>query len=227
MSQATDRPGASTTAPEIPTQRPAVETPEVAAPEAPTVALGDPGMLALPGFIVAATALGLVLVGFVPAVAVAAAIPLIMIGGGLGVLLGALWAARLGQNANAAVFGIFAFFWLTYASLVLGLAHNWYAFPVATAVRSQELFLTVWLVVIGMLTLSGLRLPAAFLAVFALVEVALLFVLLGTINANANLVKVGGYVVLAFTAIGVYLFASGFSVATGGRAYPLGPPVIR
>jgi hypothetical protein len=34
-------------------------------------------------------------------------------------------------------------------------------------------------------------------------------------------------VVLLFAAVGVYLYASTASVATGGRPYPLGRPTVR
>jgi uncharacterized protein len=38
--------------------------------------------------------------------------------------------------------------------------------------------------------------------------------------------KAGGYAALAFAALGVYLFASTASVATGGRPLPLGRPLV-
>ena len=223
MTQATDRPAAATVAPEIPSPR-AAEAPVTAA--APALPEGDPGMIALPGFIVSATALGLVLTGFAPATATGASIPIIMTAGGFGLLIAALWAARLAQNANAAVFGIFAGFWFSYAALVLGLTHNWFGIPAVGVVRTQETFLIAWLVVIGALTLASLRLPVAYVALFALVEVALLLVLLGTINASTSLVKAGGYVVFAFTVLGLYLFLSAMGAATGGKPYQLGPPVL-
>jgi hypothetical protein len=34
-------------------------------------------------------------------------------------------------------------------------------------------------------------------------------------------------VVLAFAAIGVYLFFNSLSLATGGKALPLGPPLLK
>ena len=39
--------------------------------------------------------------------------------------------------------------------------------------------------------------------------------------------KVGGYVVLVFAALGVYLFVDAAAQATGGKALPLGPPILR
>jgi len=77
-----------------------------------------------------------------------------------------------------------------------------------------------------MLTLATLRLPLAFTVVFALIDLALLLLLIATANASTGLVKTAGYVVLLFAAVGVYLFFSSASVATGGKALPLGKPVL-
>jgi succinate-acetate transporter protein len=94
-------------------------------------------------------------------------------------------------------------------------------------VATQKLYLITWLVVIVMLTLATLRLPSAFTAVFVLIDAALLLLLLGTVNASSGLLKTAGYVVLAFAAIGVYLFVNSLSLATGGKALPLGRPILR
>ena len=59
---------------------------------------------------------------------------------------------------------------------------------------------------------------------FVLVDVALLLVFLGVNQTSTGLLKTAGYVVLVFAAIGVYLYASTASVATGGRPLPLGRP---
>jgi succinate-acetate transporter protein len=110
---------------------------------------------------------------------------------------------------------------------VLGLVHNWFAIAATAAKATQELYLTTWLIVIVMLTLATLRLPSAFTALFVLVDLALLLLLLGTANGSAGLVKTGGYVVLVFAALGVYLFFDAASVATGGKSLPLGKPLLR
>lgn len=198
-----------------------------AAPEAPAAAAGDPATLGLPSFIVGSVALGLVLVGMVPADAVGASLPIILAATAAGLFLATIWSANVGQSAVASVFGIFAGFWLSYAVLVLGLTHNWFGVSAAAATSTQELFLTSWLIVVVMLTLATLRLPLAFTVVFALIDVALALILIGTAQASTGLVKTAGYVVLAFAAIGVYLFFNSLSLATGGRALPLGTPVLR
>jgi uncharacterized protein len=196
-----------------------------AAPVGPLV--GDPATLGLPSFIVGSVALGLVLVGVVPAGAVGASLPIILAATSVGLFLATIWSAAIGQSAVASIFGIFAGFWLSYAALVLGLTHNWFGISTDAAKATQELFLATWLTAVVMLTLATLRLPVAFTVLFALIDLALLLVLLGTAQASTGLLKTAGYVVLAFAAVGVYLFFGSASQATGGRAVPLGQPVLR
>ena len=188
---------------------------------------GDPGLLGLPSFIVGAVALGLVQIGVVPAGATGAALPILLAATSIGLLVATIWAAAAGQGAVAGVYGIFTGFYLSYAVLVLGLAHNWFGIAPAAVTDTQKLFLISWLVIVVVLTLATLRLPAAFTALFTLVDVTLFLVLLATIQSSASLTKAAGYVVLGFSAIGVYLFFSAVSQATGGKALPLGRPVLR
>jgi succinate-acetate transporter protein len=201
------------------------ETPP--APPVPAPLSGNPALLGLPSFIVGSLALGMVLVGVVPTLAVGASLPIILAATSLGLILATIWSAAVGQSAVASVFGIFAGFWLSYAILVLGLTHNWFgAGVVLAAVSTQELFLVAWLVIIVLLTLATLRLPLAFTVLFGLIDVALLLVLLGVTQASTGLLKAGGYVVFAFAAVGVYLFYDATTQALGGKALPLGRPVI-
>ena len=206
-----------------------VEQAEPPEPAEATVAgplAGNPAVIGLPSFIVGSIALGLVLVGMVPATAVGASLPIILAATAIGQLVTAIWSASLGQNAVASVFAIFGGFWLSYAVLVLGLTHNWFGITATAATSTQELFLTSWLITIVMLTLATLRLPLAFTAIFALVDLALLLVLLGTANANTSLVKAGGYAVFLFALVGVYLYFGALSVATGGKPVPTGRPIL-
>lgn len=193
----------------------------------------NPAMIGVPTFLVGAIALGLNLVGYVPATAGGAIIAIILAATGIGQLTAAIWAIREGQAAVAAVFGIFAGFWLSYSALVLGLTHNWYgtstnaATAASDGVAAQKLFLLTWLIAVVVLTLASLRLPLAFTVLFVLVAVSLLLVFLGTAGASTALTQAGGYFVFAFTLVGVYLFFDAFSVATGGKALPLGNPILK
>ena len=91
----------------------------------------------------------------------------------------------------------------------------------------MELFLTAWVVIMSMLTLATLRLALAFTAVLALVDVALILVLIGTIQGSTNLLKAGGAVAFLFAAVGIYIFFGTASIATGGKPMPLGRPVLK
>ncbi len=207
-------------------QEPVVEVVEVEAAVAGPLA-GDPMSIGLPLFIAGSVALGLAEVGVVPAAAVGAALPIILCATALGLFLATIWAASLGQSAVAAVFGIFAGFWSSYAVLVLGLTHSWFGIAPTAIQATQELFLVSWLVVIVMLTLATLRLPSAYTALLFLVDLALLLIFLSVNETSTSLAKAGGYVILIFAAVGVYLFASTASVATGGNPLPLGRPTLK
>jgi succinate-acetate transporter protein len=214
--------------------QPEVQTEEVVVAEVAVTGplAGNPAILGLPTFIAGSVALGLGLAGVVPAGVLGAPLAIILAATALGLLLAAIWAAALGQTAVASVFGIFGTFWLSYGVLVLGLDHNWFAITATAVLATVKLFLLTWLIVIVMLTLATLRLPVAFTAVFVLVDLALLLLYIAFANASplgvpsSGLLKTAGYVVLVFAAIGVYLFFDAASVATGGKALPLGKPLL-
>ena len=195
----------------------------VADPPSAVFFAGNPGALGVPVFVAGSVALALVLIGYVPPTAVGASIPIIGTATGIGLVIATVWSAAVGQSAVAAVFGIFAGFWLSYAALVLGLVHDWFAIPLTGLVHTQGLFLITWLAIIGLLTLVTLRLPAAFTALFVLIDAALAVLLAATVQGNSDLVKAGGWLVLAFAAVGAYLFVDIADRATGGKGVPLGP----
>jgi succinate-acetate transporter protein len=198
---------------------------------------GNPALLGLPAFLAGSVALGLTLVGAqVPVGSYGAALSIILAATSLGLIIATIWAIAVGQGAVAAVFGIFSGFWLSFFVLVMAVVHNWFAFAVAAAagapasniaVGAIEVFLITWLVIIVMLTLASLRLPSAFTAIFALIDLTLIFVLLGVSGASSGDLKTAGVFVFLFVAVGVYLFFDAMSTATGGQALPLGRPVIK
>ena len=205
---------------ESPRARAQVEVEEVTPESAPTG-------LGLACFIMGAVALGLSLVGVVPARALGTPLAIILGATTVGLIITTIWAAALGQSAVATVFGIFAAFWLSYFLLVTGLIRAWFGILPRDATATVELFLITWLVVVVMLTLATLRLPVSFTAVFVLVALTVLFVLLGYEQTSTGLIKTAGYILLAASAVGVYLFFNSLSLATGGKALPLGSPLLK
>jgi succinate-acetate transporter protein len=77
-----------------------------------------------------------------------------------------------------------------------------------------------------MLIVATLRLPVVFTTLFTLVDVVLLLSLLSLIQGSAGLQKAAGWVIMAFSAIGVYLFVSAGFHATGGKELPPGRPIL-
>jgi succinate-acetate transporter protein len=188
---------------------------------------GDPLALGMPSFIVGSVAFGMVLVGFVSPLGVGASLPIILAATAAGLFISAIWAMGLGQSAVAVVLGVLAGFWLSYGFLLLGLMHGWFGVGLLDLRSSQELFLTAWIVVFSMLTLATLRLALGFSAMIFLVDVALILVLVGVANTSTNWLMAGGAVVFLFAAVGIYIFFGTASVATGGKPFPLGRPVLR
>ena len=111
---------------------------------------GDPAIVGVPTFVVGSVMLGLALINYAPAAG--GALPIIILATGIGQLVATLWAAALGQSAVAAIFGIFSGFWLSYAALLVGLAHGWWGVTPAATVHTVAAFLISWLIIIAVLT---------------------------------------------------------------------------
>lgn len=212
----------------------AEEIEEVAAPSGPLA--GDPAMLGLPVFIAGSVALGLTEIGYTSAASVGPGASIILFSNALGLLIATIWAAALGQTAVAGIFGIFTAFWASFGFLLIGLVHNWYGISTGLPVGGQPtpndvphtlgMFVISWLVVVGALTLGTLRLPSAFTLLFVLVDLALALVLSNALSPSDGVRHFAGYVIFAFSAVGVYLFLGACSAATGGKPLPVGRPVL-
>jgi succinate-acetate transporter protein len=146
---------------------------------------GEPTVLGLPCFIAGSASFGLAQAGVVPAAAAGAALPVILGFSAVGIFLTTIWAASIGRNVVATVFGIFGGFWLSYGALLLGTLHGWFGVAPASVQAAKELYLVVWLVVIVTLTLTTLRLHLIYTAVFFFVDLALLLVFLGVNEGSA------------------------------------------
>ena len=90
-------------------------------------------------------------------------------------------------------------------------------------IRTQEIFLISWVVIVGLLTLGSVRLPML-TALFALVEAAFVFSLLGVIYRSTGLTKTAGSTSSRLPSRGCLPLPVSMSAATGGRPYPLGRP---
>jgi uncharacterized protein len=185
----------------------------------------DPAMVAIPTVIAGAVGLFLTTVGFVPPSAALAPIPVILAATCLGLLIGTIWAAALGQNIVATLYAVFLGFYLSYAVLQLGLANDWYKIAANDVATTVAVFLICWIVVIVMLTAATLKLPVAFTVLLGLVDVALAILLANLYWPSFLLQMLASAFVFAFVALGIYLYFHVMSVAFGGKGLPLGRPL--
>lgn len=188
---------------------------------------GEPLAVGVPSFLATIVVLGLYFIGYVPTAALGAVVPVVLLAGGLGCLLTTCWAIALGRGPMASIFGIFTGFFLSMAALFEGLLHNWYGAGVAIDIsHTIGLFLISWIVVIGMLIISTLRLPVGLTLLFLLLEIALVMLLIGFLHNSLSALKVGGYVLFGVAAVSVYVYVGIQAALTGGAMLPLGKPLL-
>ena len=185
---------------------------------------GNPGLLALPLVIAGGFGLGFTNTGIVDVAA--AAVPILLSATSIGLLLATIWAAALGQNVNATVYGVFFGFYASYAVLSLGLTHDWFGITAAGAVPTTALWLGSWLLTISLLTVLVLRLPWTYPLLLGIVDVALVLLLIGVLTGSTAATHAGGWFVFAFVALVGYYYVAALWEETGGRALPLGRPLV-
>lgn len=201
-----------------------VETAEV---PLPNPLRGDPAMIGMPTVIAGTVGLGLTTIGFVPASAGLAAIPIILAATCLGLLLSTIWAAALGQNIVATLYAVFLGFYLSYVALQLGIANDWYKIPADQIANTVAIYVICWLITIGMLTFATLRLPATFTLLLGLVDVALVLLLVATYTGSSIVQRAAGVVIFAFIGVAMYLYFHVMALAFGAKGLPLGRPLQR
>ncbi|WP_236792818.1 GPR1/FUN34/YaaH family transporter [Amycolatopsis sp. GM8] len=189
---------------------------------------GDPLIIGLPIFAVGSLALGMALIGFVPATALGAVVPIVVFGTGLFLTVVTIWAALLAQTMVAGITGTFAGFWLSLGALLVGLGHNWYGVAAADVSATQQLFFIAWGALFLFLLIPTLRLPAIYPAVVGLVVVALALAATGARTGDVNILKAAGYVILVFSLLGFCAFVNVALTAMGAKRPfpPLGPALV-
>ena len=83
-----------------------------------------------------------------------------------------------------------------------------------------------WLLTIGMLTVLVIRLPWSFPFLLAIVDVALVLLLIGTLASSSLATHIGGWTVFLFVAVAMYLYVAAMWEETGGSPLPMGRPLV-
>ena len=122
-----------------------------------------------------------------------------------------------GTSLPATVLGTLATFFISYATLVLGLAHGWLTVRPSEAQHTVALFQISWLVVFILLGLASVRLPAVFTALFASFAGALALLLVSTLGPSTLAGKLAGIVALLIGVAAGYVF---LAVASRAKRRP-------
>ncbi|MCL2395948.1 MAG: acetate uptake transporter family protein [Acidimicrobiaceae bacterium] len=190
-------------------------------------AAGDPVPLGLLVFALGSTVLGISLLGYVPLEVQGNTImPIVFAATGLGLVITTVWAARIGETFVATVLGAFAAFWISYAALVIGLAHNWYAIPPTAVLHTIGQFLIAWDIVIFMLFLVSLRIPLLFSLILGAGTIGVALITIGVLESSSGFQRAGGVFVLIFAALGYYGYLGTAIVSVGGEPLPFGKPAL-
>jgi uncharacterized protein len=198
------------------------------APAAPALPAGNPALLALITFLPAGLTLGLWFIGYLDTAKLPGGmIATLALSAGLFMLVATVWAGRIGASTVAAIFGVFSAFWLSFALLITALTSTWWAITAGGVQRVQATYLLSFLCVFTLLTLATLRLPLAFTVGFVLVDVTFLLAFLAVVNGNSDFFTWAGVTTFAFCGVFAYVLFDGFGQDLGGKAMPLGKPVIR
>ena len=202
--------------------------PVAPAPAAPALPAGNPALLALITFLPSALTLGLWFIGYLDTARLPGGmIATLALSAGLFMLVATIWAGRIGASTLAAIFGVFSAFWLSFALLVTALTSTWWAIAAGGVQRVQATYLLSFFCVFTLLTLATLRLPLAFTVGFVLVDVTFLLAFIAVVNGNRDWFTWAGVTTFAFCAVFAYVLFDGLGQDLGGKAMPMGKPLIK
>ena len=174
----------------------------------------DPSHWAVFAFATTSFALGYVNSGWIGATAVFVVLPLALIFGGLVQLLVAILEVFRKNIFGACVFGTYGPFWIIY-----GLYVEFFASSVSKvdAGATAALFLAMFAVMTFFFVIASFATDWVLVAVFTLIDVALVLLAIGAGLATSTLTHIGGYVTIAFAVLAWYHALGGLVQGTFGR----------
>ncbi len=189
--------------------------------EAPTtstpVTVADPAPLGLSGFAMTTLALSFGNANIIKETgAITVVLGLAAFYGGLAQLLAGMWEFKRGNTFGATAFSSFGAFWLSY----------WWIVTHLTAAsgdvhQALGLYLLLWAIFTGFMTVAALRTSLAVLAVFVLLTLAFIFLAIGALQnqlpAPDTMTQVGGWVGIVTGAAAWYAAAATVINATHRR----------
>lgn len=180
----------------------------------------DPGHWAVFAFATTSFMLGFVNAHLIGGSAVFIVLPVSLIFGGLAQLLVAMLEVARGNTFGACVFGTYGPFWIIY-----GLFVQFYASSVAkdTVATAVALFLAMFAVLTFFFVIASFRTDWVLVAVFVLIDIALILLAIGSGDNILKATEAGGWVTIVFAVLAWYHAAAGLINATfGKKIFPVG-----
>jgi len=154
--------------------------------------------------------------------------------GGLGQLLAGMWEFRNRNVFGATAFSTYGGFWiglglwrLLVAPPPAGAGPLAVAAHAAAATHDLGWILLAFAIFNTYMLLWSTQANAAVFAVFLTLELTEIFLFIGFLGANSNVVKVGGYIGIVTAVCAWYASAAGVANGMGGRArVPVGKPIL-
>src|SRR5216684_4619021 len=154
--------------------------------------------------------------------------------GGLGQLLAGMWEFRNRNVFGATAFSTYGGFWIGLGLWVLlvapppaGAGPLVAAAHAAAAQKDLGWILLAFAIFNTYMLLWSTMVNTAIFAVFLTLELTEIFLFIGFLGANSNVVKVGGYIGIVTAVCAWYASAAGVANGMGGRArVPVGKPIL-
>jgi succinate-acetate transporter protein len=188
--------------------------------------VADPGPLGLAAFALTTFVLSFFNAGLAPASGKPVVFGLAFAYGGLAQLLAGMWEFRTGNTFGAVAFTSFGAFWLSFFAF-----NQWFekllpAKDPGVAGHAVGLYLIAWGIFTVYMFIASLRTTVAISLVFILLAVTFIVLGIGEVNANADVIKAGGYIGIATAVAAWYASFAAVLNSTFGRTilpvWPLG-----
>jgi uncharacterized protein len=177
-------------------------------------ALADPVPLGLLALSIPLLALSWINIGMIKPTAMPVVLATILLYGGLGQFVVAMWAVRLGNTFAVAAFGTFACFNISFWYFF---THGLVTIPPAAQPAALALFLGIWAIPAFILFVASFRTTLVVFLIFGLATVLFIVAAVGQYQASDALIKTSGWLGIGIALVAFYGCLSALTSETFGR----------
>lgn len=188
--------------------------------------LGDPRAAPVALLFVVLILLGMQFTQAIPATSVFLFLPVLFFAGVVQFSLGMMGVAK-GENVIGMFFCVFGAFLMSFAMMVFGLTHAWWAVVPASIPHAEAAFLMGWTILLTVWLLLSVVLPIIFTVLLVVIDISLWALVYGIWNTSAGAQKFAGYFMFIAALGAIYIFASWWLEWVGRPVLPHGPALLK